>query len=318
MRIKELTIKSDVFPNKFKINFNLPSNGPSIHYLVGNNGSGKTWILDLIYYSFGAIQGTGEQINQTVIEHLEIKCCDGKNYSFMSQNHGHSTHLHKIDDPYRQNINIGIIQYLTPDLSLHNYNVTRSSTRNIDQVQLVEKANNLNEAIPQMFVDLQYQDGIKNTKFLEDNAGRKINIPQDTTSRLSRFISAYNKLIAPKKFDDVGLIDNSYQVTFTDNKNLKINLNQLSTGEKQIIYNIGFLLKNLQGIKSGIILIDEPELSLHPKLQLKLKDFILEVFKGIDIQFIIATHSPYIFGDVKDVEECLLINREKSKQKKLI
>lgn len=46
----------------------------------------------------------------------------------------------------------------------------------------------------------------------------------------------------------------------------------------------------------GIYLLDEPEAALSPLKQLSLIAFLLEVLKGGNAQFIIATHSPILMG----------------------
>lgn len=79
-------------------------------------------------------------------------------------------------------------------------------------------------------------------------------------------------------------------------------MSSFSTGEKQIVFRVGNLLKNLNNLENGIILIDEPETSLHPKWQRKYIRFLLDTFQGLNIQFIIATHSPYILQGIKEGE----------------
>ena len=74
----------------------------------------------------------------------------------------------------------------------------------------------------------------------------------------------------------------------------EFDINGLSSGEKQLFFKI-LSLKRLN-VHNAIILIDEPETSLHPEWQRK----IIEVYKqiGENNQFIIATHSPFIIGSV--------------------
>jgi len=75
----------------------------------------------------------------------------------------------------------------------------------------------------------------------------------------------------------------------------KISINQLSSGEKQLFCQAAYLQKlNLQ---DSIILIDEPETSLHPTWQ---RD-ILKLYQNIgkNNQIIVATHSPHVIASVK-------------------
>ena len=75
----------------------------------------------------------------------------------------------------------------------------------------------------------------------------------------------------------------------------KISINQLSSGEKQLFYQAAYLQK--LNLHNSIILIDEPETSLHPTWQRN----ILKLYQNIgeNNQIIVATHSPHIIASVK-------------------
>jgi predicted ATP-dependent endonuclease of OLD family len=68
-----------------------------------------------------------------------------------------------------------------------------------------------------------------------------------------------------------------------------------SSGEKQLFnFIICFSLLN---IKNSLIIIDEPELHLHPRWQKLLFDFLLKVSKENGCQFILCTHSGNFIND---------------------
>lgn len=82
---------------------------------------------------------------------------------------------------------------------------------------------------------------------------------------------------------------------------------QLSDGEKvmlalggdlarRLIIANPSLLNPLKG--SGIVLIDEVELHLHPDWQRKIVPRLMETFQGC--QFILTTHSPQVLGELQD------------------
>src|SRR5690606_5189298 len=72
-------------------------------------------------------------------------------------------------------------------------------------------------------------------------------------------------------------------------------INQASSGEKEIInFLFGIFAFN---IKNGIIVIDEPELHLHPRWQLVLLDLFEELSNETKNQFIISTHSPTFINE---------------------
>jgi predicted ATP-binding protein involved in virulence len=78
---------------------------------------------------------------------------------------------------------------------------------------------------------------------------------------------------------------------------VKFSIDELSTGEKTLMSKVLYLY--FRKIKNKIILIDEPELSLHPSWQNR----VLKIYKNFAIknncQIIIATHSPHIIGSAK-------------------
>lgn len=82
----------------------------------------------------------------------------------------------------------------------------------------------------------------------------------------------------------------------------KITIYQLSDGEKQLYGRISSLL--YKNPINSIILIDEPELFLHPRWQYDILDIYRNI--GQNNQFIIATHSPYILSKCHYSELILL------------
>ncbi|WP_405170398.1 AAA family ATPase [Paenibacillus sp. FSL H8-0280] len=79
---------------------------------------------------------------------------------------------------------------------------------------------------------------------------------------------------------------------------IKLPLNKLSSGEKQIIVFFAYLIFKINPEKGGVFIIDEPELSLHLSWQKKLCRAIMEA--APNLQFIFATHSPEIIGPYRD------------------
>lgn len=72
----------------------------------------------------------------------------------------------------------------------------------------------------------------------------------------------------------------------------------LSTGEKTLLSKVLSLF--FEKIKNKIILIDEPELSLHPNWQNKVLSIYEKFAIDNNCQIIIATHSPHILGSAKN------------------
>jgi predicted ATP-binding protein involved in virulence len=82
-------------------------------------------------------------------------------------------------------------------------------------------------------------------------------------------------------------------------------INQLSSGEKQLF--VRAMALRMLGANNSVILIDEPEISMHPAWQQR----IVKVYEkiGNNNQVIIATHSPHVVASVPK-ESVKLLKRE--------
>jgi len=82
-----------------------------------------------------------------------------------------------------------------------------------------------------------------------------------------------------------------YYFSFVDiNSKKEIKVFDLSSGQKGLLHFI-FSLYGYD-MKNGIMVIDEPELHLHPQIQTKYLAIIEEIRSKLGIQFLLATHSP--------------------------
>lgn len=80
-----------------------------------------------------------------------------------------------------------------------------------------------------------------------------------------------------------------------DIKGKQISLSQLSSGEKQEI--ILFYKLIFETPENTLLLIDEPEISLHIAWQKKFMDDLYEIIKFKKLNVIVATHSPQIINN---------------------
>ena len=109
------------------------------------------------------------------------------------------------------------------------------------------------------------------------------------------------------------------QINFLDKKNPSISLLDLSSGEKvylEFLTNISYNLKKLNSDK--IFLLDEPDLTLHPKWQKKLVSNILKCndkIKNKKIHFILTTHSPFVLSDIPKENVIFLEKYKKDEEK---
>lgn len=78
---------------------------------------------------------------------------------------------------------------------------------------------------------------------------------------------------------------------------IEIDLRSMSSGEIQILTSLLSLASVVQ--ENSIILIDEPEISLHPNWQMQYIDLLNKIFKSqTSCHFLIATHSHLLAADI--------------------
>ncbi len=129
------------------------------------------------------------------------------------------------------------------------------------------------------------------------------------TSKMHRFEHAFNSFFDNIVYDRIDTSGNEFNVIFKKHGK-QISLDNLSTGEKQIVFRGAYLLKNIHSLDGGIVLIDEPELSMHPKWQQKILKFYRDLFTvngNQSVQMIIATHSEYVVKSALDDNDNVLV-----------
>ncbi|MEZ7496815.1 ATP-binding protein [Leeuwenhoekiella aequorea] len=307
-KVQEIKFKvSDVFKRDSKLTFfdsNTPeAEVPKIIFLVGNNGSGKTSVLNYLYN--GLAEGRKGYYGSTNLT---------KGTKF-------DLHVTSESSPIETEVDqSGIKSSKYPDDVKVVFDEV-NTTFNIEKIKAVtaltadentnpkERASELGKVIPQLLANIKAEDDAYVADYITENG----EIPE-YTRKLDRFTKAFDRMYeGKKKFKKILNEDGEKKIIFLDDSGNEVNMSTFSTGEKQIVFRVGNLLKNLKNLQNGIILIDEPETSLHPKWQRKYIQFLLNTFDGLGIQFIISTHSPYILQGIKDGESIAIkIDRNKT------
>lgn len=193
--------------------------------------------------------------------------------------------------------------------------VQHTTSTNLDyEIQGPVRSNqNLATEIKQLLVDINELDNDELAKWVDDNKGQA---PPESVQhkRIRRFTNAFDKIFPHKHFVGIDNQDNNKVVLFEEFGN-RMEISQLSSGEKQIVFRGGFLLRNLGTIHGATVLVDEPELSLHPRWQLKILGFLKGLFtdeKGNQTsQLIVATHSPFILhNDTRANDKVIVMQKD--------
>lgn len=89
-----------------------------------------------------------------------------------------------------------------------------------------------------------------------------------------------------------------------------IPLDQISSGENQLVLGLLGIFANIE--KNALILIDEPEISLHPNWQIQYISLLKKMFaKYSDCHFIITTHSHFLISNLEN-DSSSIISLEKA------
>lgn len=147
----------------------------------------------------------------------------------------------------------------------------------------------------QEFLDYSKDDSKALLVYLND-LEKKLIIFDDLLEKLELFTNILNDRRFTFKSIHINR-ENGFYFKTTKGKELK--LNQLSSGEQHevvLLYELIFKTR-----PSILVLIDEPEISLHVTWQKEFLDDLLKIIKIQKFQVLIATHSPSIINDRWDL-----------------
>lgn len=346
MRIRKVTfINHPIFGN-LELDFT-DAEGKTINTVIiaGENGVGKSLLLDSIY-EFTNLrlpsENTGEnRIFEIELSNSEIEILKANEKTKIFFNVPYKSNIFKIAISYSNSRNWSQIDirgltengYSTPiypqtfsqhdtfkifktiysdvEINFTPKEITTVTTSNIDiQDHQSQRSNsNLATEITQLLVDIQSLDALEFTEWARSNLGQPVD-KEKIDLRIKRFTSAYDFMFPSKRYKKIGNINGQKQVVFEENGK-EMTIGQLSSGEKQIVFRGSFLLKDKESSKGALILIDEPEISLHPNWQLKILNFFKKLFTNNageqTSQLIISTHSPFIIHNANRKDDKVII-----------
>ena len=320
MKIRKVKWANHPILGNLELNFiNPTTNKPySTIVLAGENGTGKTTILETLntFLSIGSFEP---------FDTIEYEIGD-KRYILTPSNISNSLKTfftrYDVENEISENIhsdrnnNSNSIQSDNKDPRSYGSVFSRPradyKTNKIESVKTNELDKNKYDSdnddnftsLKQLIVDVQNQD---NERYSDINDERQTqNLPAMTKgefeqiSKIYRFKNAFNNFFDKIKYKKVSNKANEKVVLFEKN-GAEISLEHLSTGEKQIVFRGAYLLKNLSLLNNSTIMIDEPELSMHPKWQEKILQYYKTLFTDDAgnqiVQLFIATHSDHVLKE---------------------
>lgn len=307
-----------------------------INVLVGKNGLGKSTILRLIY---SAMTREDHSVLD-LCEEVSVNMQDGRHYSsrnsakinfetfndmlkeIMNSNRiskgnkslvAERTTNNKSEEEYVSRVTVELFEKITAGTikgknnTLNNFftdqNIEKSQKKSQDRVK-VEFISTINMSANSVN-DITTSSGDKTT-FLDfeiDNEIKRLNRNKKNKKTLQdRLTNALNNLFEETE-KKTAFNEDEIEIRLRSGR--VINYRNLSSGERQVVF---IFLKIINaGVDNSLILMDEPEISLHLSWQEKL---LTEITKVNDSsQIIIVTHSPAMvmngwldsFVDIKNI-----------------
>ena len=305
MKIKNLHIKEFKGLRDISINFEKNDEPLDLVVLAGSNGSGKTRVLESILQYFQDHIQYNYRGNSNKIEiyfEEKEKICRNNVGDEMELYEGlKSFSYHEIDNPrnekhikIKKELNIlPKIIYVPTEINFQKMN-TASTT-------LVQEYNFINIVNTNLIKDIPSYIATKMISAMLKNKNEKVGDVQKKV--FNEINEIFENLSIDVKVEDISQ-DGRNITLFTNSSGDEFDINELSSGEKQLFLRT--LAIKMLNPENSIILIDEPELSLHPKWQQRIVDVYRKI--GKNNQIIIATHSPHILGSVKK-ENIMLLDK---------
>ena len=286
MKIKNLYIENEKRLKNLNINFENDEKILDVVVLAGVNGTGKTTVLEVIYDYFENFQNDKNKIN------IEL---DLEEENYINQNNiSKETYLNNlIKDSIKKEKTPKVI-YVPAEINFQKVKFN---------LLALYKKRFLNKIDSYIIADIPFYIQMRIINTANKESEKKLgNVRDEIIAEINGIFDILDM--------DTRLIGMSTETTeilpiFTNLSGDKFDINELSSGEKQLFLRT--LAIKMLNPENSIILIDEPELSLHPKWQQRIVDVYRKI--GENNQIIIATHSPHILGSVKK-ENIILLDKD--------
>lgn len=271
MKIREIHIQNYKIFNGFDIDFTHEGKPLDIIVVAGINGSGKS----------------------TLLQFIDRMVCGNKKLSSGNSKPEGKIIAEKFDKESGK-----LIQYNFAESLFSPY----QSSIDIDDPSIV------NDCLVKYFPSYSFEK--KAFEYVFINYIDKLIYEEDKKSsevyeivrdRLNNIFEGFDLLV------EFNLLDKKREIFFRNERSEKIPIEELSGGEKELITKAFSLY--VSDIKNKVILIDEPESSLHPNWQNRILKIYEDFAKENNNQIIIATHSPHIIASTAKESLRLLVKK---------
>ncbi|MBX4263015.1 AAA family ATPase [Clostridium estertheticum] len=289
MKLKKIKFNNHQILNDLEVDF-CDGNGIPLDTIViiGENGTGKTTLLKSVMEFMNADERDFERdkyggVIENINGRLELQI-NNDEFSFLQ-----TFFMYGDDNPQQSQFKV---IYMPAEINFDKLKKVDNTFKFLSSfLNIVDQG--ITENVPSFIATKINKEIFKNRNKI---IGEVIDKVCDEINSIFSIMDLDVKLIGLSEDEDT-------KPVFKNSLGKEFDINGLSSGEKQLFLR-GLSLKFLEA-NNSIILIDEPEISLHPEWQQK----IIKVYEniGVNNQLIIATHSPHIVGDIKAEQLRILI-----------
>ncbi len=311
--------------------------------IAGENGSGKTTLLEEIRKTINSYFSIGNSLYSAKKLEISIRLLESKYYEEGEKREVVTSAILTISHDARGNFannikffcgdrEVTIIRdaetnervyefkisslYSGVDINYKpRYKVEGVTNTTLDSDENVESDDFARDII-QLLVNINTQDANDLQKWQKSHIGVAPS-EEMINPRINRFSNAF-KLIFNDTLVFSEVKNNSIPIFLKGNKEIEIS--SLSSGEKQIIFRGAYLLRNINSLRGMPVLIDEPEISMHPKWEKSIFDYYRKIFFSEakqTSQIFFATHSEHVLTNALNEPDCLVIKLTDSGYEKI-